>query len=39
MNITSQIKKELLKIVNNSKEKSGFGFWEEHIKYVVDNAI
>lgn len=39
MNITELIKKELLERTDNSKDKDGYDFWEDHIKYVVDNAI
>ena len=39
MTITEQIKEELLKRTNASKEKDNFDFWEEHIKYVVKNAL
>lgn len=39
MNITELIKQELLKRTENSKDKDGYDFWEDHIKYVVDNAL
>ena len=39
MNITELIKEELLERTKKSKESDGFDFWEEHIKYVVKNAI
>ena len=34
--ITELIKRELLKRTKNSKDKDGFDFWEDHIKYVVE---
>lgn len=37
--VTEKIKDELLKRCENSKEKDGYDFWNEHIKYVVENAI
>ncbi len=39
MNITELVKKELLKRTNAFKEKDGYDFWEDHIQYVVKNAI
>ena len=39
MNITELIKKELLERVNAAKEVEGYDFWEEHIKFVVNNAV
>ena len=39
MDITELIKQELLKRTENSKDKDGSDFWEDHIKYVVDNAL
>lgn len=39
MTITEQIKEELLKRTNAQKEKENFDFWEDHIKYVVKNAL
>ncbi len=39
MSITDLIKKELLEGTTKSKDKDGYDFWEDHIKYVVDNAI
>ena len=39
MNITELIKQELLKRTENSKDKDGYDFWEDYIKYVVDNAL
>lgn len=38
-NIVEEIKKELLSRTSKSKEKDGFDFWEDHIKYVVANAV
>lgn len=37
--ITEKIRKELLVRCEKSKEKNGYDFWNEHIKYVVQNAI
>lgn len=37
--ITEKIKEELLKRCEKSKEKDGYDFWNEHIKYVVENAV
>jgi len=37
--IVDQIKKELLEVVNQYKITDNYDFWNEHIKYVVDNAI
>lgn len=39
MNITSQIREELLKRTTNSKDKDGYDFYEDHIKHVVENAV
>ena len=39
MTITEQIKEELLKRTNKAKKEDNFDFWEEHIKYVVKNAL
>lgn len=36
--ITEKIKQELLIRCEKSKEKDGYDFWDEHIKYVVENA-
>ena len=33
------IKQELLERTKNSKDKDEYDFWEDHIKYVVDNAL
>ena len=37
--ITKKIKQELLIRCEKSKEKDGYDFWNEHIKYVVENGI
>ena len=37
--ITEKIKKELLIRCEKSKGKDGYDFWNEHIKYVVENAV
>lgn len=37
--VTEKIKQELLLRCEKSKEKKGYDFWEEHIKYVVENAV
>lgn len=37
--ITRKIKEELLIRCEKSKQKDGYDFWNEHIKYVVENAI
>lgn len=39
MNITKIIKEELLKRDEEDRKTRGYSFYEEHIKYVVDNAI
>ena len=36
---TEKIKEELLKRCNNYNEKYEYDFWNDHIKYVVKNAI
>lgn len=36
--IVNIIKKELLKRCENYKNKNGYDFWNDHIKYVVENA-
>lgn len=38
MDIVEIIKIELLKRCEEAKKRNGFDFWEEHIKYVVQNA-
>ena len=37
--VIENIKQELLKRCNNYKEKYGYDFWNDHIKYVVKNSI
>lgn len=37
--VTKKIKEELLIRCEKSKEKDGYDFWNEHIKYVVENAV
>ena len=37
--IVNDIKKELLKRCNTYNEKYNYDFWNDHIKYVVKNAI
>lgn len=37
--VTDKIKEELLKRCNNYNEKYEYDFWNDHIKYVVKNAI
>lgn len=37
--VTEKIKQELLVRCEKSKQKDGYDFWNEHIKYVVDNAV
>jgi uncharacterized protein len=37
--ITEKIKQELLVRCEKSKAKDGYDFWNEHIKYVVENAV
>lgn len=37
--VTEKIKQELLKRCEKLKEKNGYDFWNEHIKYVVKNAV
>lgn len=37
--VTEKIKVELLKRCEISKQKDGYDFWNEHIKYVVENAV
>ena len=39
MNITELIKEELLKRVEENSKRMGYNSWEEHIKYVVKNAL
>ncbi len=37
--VVDSIKAELLKRCENYKEKYGYDFWNDHIKYVVKNSI
>ena len=37
--ITEKIKEELVKRCNIYNEKYGYDFWNEHIKYVVENSV
>lgn len=37
--VTEKIKQEVLRRCEKSKQKDGYDFWNEHIKYVVDNAV
>ena len=37
--IVEKIKEELLNRCEKSKQKDGYDFWNEHIKYVVENAV
>ena len=37
--ITEKIREELIKRCNTYNEKDGYDFWNEHIKYVVKNAV
>lgn len=37
--VTEKIKQELLKRCEKSKEKDGYDFWNEHIKFVVQHAV
>ena len=37
--VVESIKTELIKRCNNYKEKYGFDYWNDHIKYVVKNAV
>lgn len=37
--ITEKIKEELLNRCRTYQEKTGYDFWEEHIQYVVKNAV
>ena len=38
-NIVENIKKELIIRCNTYKEKHNYDFWNDHIKYVVKNAV
>lgn len=35
MDITKTIQEELIKRCNSYEEKTGYNYWENHIKYVV----
>ena len=37
--VTEKIKQEVLRRCEKSKQKDGYDFWNEHIKYVVENGI
>lgn len=37
--ITQKVKEEVLKRCKAYQEKTGYDFWEEHIQYVVKNAV
>ena len=37
--ITEKIREKLIKRCNTFNEKYGYDFWNEHIKYVVKNAV
>ena len=37
--VTEKIKQEVLRRCEKSKQKDGYDFWNEHIKYVVDDAV
>lgn len=37
--IVEKVKEELLKRCEASKQKDGYDFWNEHIQYVVENAV
>lgn len=37
--VTEKIREELLKRCNIYKEKYGYDFWNDHIKYVVKNSV
>lgn len=39
MDITKTIQEELIKRCNSYEEKTGYNYWENHIKHVVKNAI
>lgn len=39
MTITEQIKEELLIRTTRTKEEDNYDFWNDHIKYVVKNAL
>lgn len=37
--IIEKVREELLKRCNTYKEKYGYDFWNDHVKYVVKNAV
>ena len=37
--VVDDIKQELLKRCKQYEEKYGYDFWNDHIKYVVKNAV
>ncbi|MCI9040123.1 MAG: HD domain-containing protein [Clostridia bacterium] len=37
--VIEKVKQELLIRCEKSKQKDGYDFWNEHIKYVVQNAV
>ena len=37
--IVDEIKQELLNVVEEYKKNNGYDFWNDHIKYVVKNAV
>jgi len=39
MGIVQEIKEDLLKRTNKYNEKHGYDAWNEHVKYVVENAV
>lgn len=39
MDIIQEIQNELIKRCNSYEEKTGYNYWEDHIKHVVKNAI
>lgn len=39
MDIINQIQEELIKRCKSYEEKTGYNYWEDHIKHVVKNAI
>ena len=39
MDIIQEIQNELIKRCNSYEEKTGYNYWEDHIKHVVNNSI
>ena len=37
--VVDKIKQELLNVVEEYKKNNGYDFWNDHIKYVVKNAV